>query len=194
MFGAAHWREVKPYLWIDDATGRQLGAVVRDGKVQMLSINTLSPAEVYLPATGASPTTIKNIIVLLLAVFSLIALSWPFTAWLSRRYAALTVPEPDERWYRLSRLTAVLYLLFAGGWCLLLPRLGMPNLEGRLLLLFLIGVLAIICTLAVVMENWRAWRGGAWWRRISGALLLLACLGAIAFMMCWHLLSANPNY
>ncbi|WP_019466142.1 serine hydrolase domain-containing protein [Dyella japonica] len=194
MFGTAHWREVKPYLWVDDATGRRLGAIVRDGKVRMVSSDALSPGEVYLPATGASPATIKGIVSLLLAVFALIALSWPVMAWLGRRHASLAPPEQDLRVYRLSRFSAVLYLLFAGEWCLVLPRLGAPHLDLHLLLLFLVGSLAVLGTVPVAIETWRAWRGGAWWRRISGTALLLACLGAIAFIASWHLLSFDPRY
>jgi CubicO group peptidase (beta-lactamase class C family) len=194
MFGAARWREVKPYLWKDDATGRWLGAAVRDGKVRMVSTDALSPTEAYLPATGATPATVASLLALLLAVFGLIALSWPAMAWLSRSQASLALPEQDVRWYRLSRLTALLYLLFAGGWYLILPRLGMPHLEMRLMLLGVIGTLAMLGTLAVAMETWRAWQGGAWWRRISGAILLLTCLGAIAFIASWHLLSFDPSY
>ncbi|WP_267226409.1 serine hydrolase domain-containing protein [Dyella silvae] len=194
MFAAAHWREVKPYLWVDDATGRHLGAVVHDGKVRMLSIDTLSPTQAYLPATGVTPATIVRVASLLLAFFALIALSWPAVAWLARRQPSLNLPERDERWYRLSRITAVLYLLFAGGWYLMLPRLGALHLEMRLFLLFVIGLLAVLGTVAVAVENWRAWRSGHWWRRISGGILLMCCLGAIAFIASWHLLSINPAY
>ncbi|QNK02987.1 serine hydrolase domain-containing protein [Dyella telluris] len=194
MFGAAHWREVKPYLWKDDTTGRWLGALVRDGSVRMLSTDVLSPTEAYLPATGPTPGGVRRVLSLLLAVFALVALSWPLMAWLGRRRAALALPDDDMRGYRLSRLTALLYLLFAGGWCLMLPRLGTLHLEFRLALLFLVGLLAVLGTLPAAWETWRAWRGGAWWRRISSSLLLLACLGAIAFIVQWHLLSLDPGY
>ena len=194
MFAAAHWREVKPYLWVDDASGRHLGAVVRDGNVRMLSTDTLSPAQVYLPATGASPETVRGVILLILGCFALIALSWPVMAWASQRHTSLALPQNEGSWYRLSRFTAVLYLLCAGGWYLMLPRLGSPHLELRLLLLFVICVLTLLTSVSVVMENVRAWHGGAWWRRISGLLLLLACIAAIAFAACWHLLSPGLNY
>lgn len=194
MFGAAHWREVKPYQWVDDSTGRRLAAVVRDGKVHMVSTDVLSPTEVYLPATGASPHSVANVVSLLVTVFALIGLSWPVMAWLGRRHASLALPDQDVRWYRLSRLTAFLYLLFAGGWCLILPRLGMPHLEMRLALLLLVGSLAVLGTVPASMETWRAWQGKAWWRRISSTVLLLACLGAIAFIASWHLLSFDPGY
>ncbi|WP_114239679.1 serine hydrolase [Dyella sp. C9] len=195
MFAPAHWREVKPYLWVDDATGRLLGAVVHDGRVSMLSTDTQSPVTVYLPVTGASPAQLRLAILAMLAVFGLLALSWPVLALLRRRPGAQALPEQDERWYRLSRLSAVFYLVFAGGWCLMLPRLGEPGFDLRLRLLQLIGVLAVLGTVAVALETWRAWRhGGDWWRRISGVLLLLACLGAVVFILAWHLLSPGLNY
>lgn len=194
MFGAAHWREVKPYLWLDDASGRHLGALVRDGKVSMLSVDTVSPVEVYLPSSGWPASRVLSVVIAILGVFALIALSWPAVALLRRREIS-TLTDQDLRWYRLSRLTALLYLLFAGGWCLLLPRLGVAQLDTRLRLLHLIGILAVLGTLGVALECWRAWRhGGSWWRRISATIELLACLAAIAFIVCWHLLSPGLNY
>lgn len=194
MFGTAHWREVKPYLWVDDATGRRLGAVMRDGKVSMLSVNTVSPVQVFLPATGWPPQRVMEVLTAILSVFALIALSWPIVALLCRRQIS-TITDRDLRWYRLSRLTAIAYLLFAGGWTLMLPRLGSSALDTRLRLLQLIGVLAVLGTLAVAVETWRAWRHqGSGWRRISGTVLLLACVAAIGFIVHWHLLSPGLNY
>jgi CubicO group peptidase (beta-lactamase class C family) len=194
MFGAAHWREVKPYLWLDDASGRHLGALVHDGKVSMLSVDTVSPVEVYLPASGWPASRVLCVVIAILALFALIALSWPVVALLRRREISM-LTDQDLRWYRLSRLTAILYLLFAGGWCLLLPRLGVAQLDTRLRLLHMVGILAVLGTLVVAVECWRAWRhGGSWWRRISATILLLACLAAIAFIACWHLLSPGLNY
>jgi hypothetical protein len=167
---------------------------MHDGKVRMWSINTLSPFEVYLPATGWTPARVLGAVTGLLVVFALIALSWPLTALLRRRKTS-TWTDQDLRWYRLSRLTAIAYLLFAGGWCLMLPRLGAPALDTRLRLLHLIGILAVIGTLAVAVETWRACRyNGDGWRRISGVILLLACIGAIAFIANWHLLGPGLNY
>lgn len=195
QLGTEPWREVKPYVWVDDATGHRLAARVRDGQVLMWSTDTLSPVQVFLPARDWSPARVALVMMVLLAVFALVVLSWPVLALLRRRGLSAALPEGDERWYRLSRATPLLYLLFAGGWYLMLPRLGMPRLETRLLLLQLIGVLAVLGTLPVAIEAWRAWRmRGAWWRRISGSLLLLACLAAIAFIATFHLLGPHFDY
>lgn len=195
LLGAESWREVKPYVWVDDASGHHLAALMRDGKVRMWSIDTQSPTQVFLPATGWTPARVCAVLTILLAVFALVALSWPLLALLRQRGMGSALPEGDERWYRLSRTAPILYLLFAGGWALMLPRLGTPHLEMRLLLLQIVGLLAVLGTIPGVIETWRAWRTpGAWWRRFSGAVLLLACLGAIAFITTFHLLGPSYNY
>jgi hypothetical protein len=195
QLGAEAWREVKPYVWVDDGSGHQLAALVRDGKVRMWSTDTLSPTQVFLPATGWAPARLCAMLTSLLAVFALVALSWPVAALLRRRGIGPVLPEGDERWYRLSRIAPLFYLAFAGGWALMLPRLGAPHLEMRLLLLQIVGVLAVLGTISVAIETWRAWRTpGAWWRRVSGVVLLMACLGAIAFIVNFHLLGPSYNY
>jgi hypothetical protein len=195
QLGPEAWREVKPYVWVDDASGRHLAALVRDGKVRMWSIDTLSPMQVFLPATGWTPARTEAALTTLLAVFALIACSWPLMALLRRRGIGPALPEGDERWHRLSRMTPIFHLAFAGGWFLMLPRLGAPQLEMRLLLLQIVGLLAVLGTIPVVIETWRAWRTpGAWGRRISGVVLLLACLAAIGFIVHFHLLGPSYNY
>ncbi|MDG2539483.1 serine hydrolase [Dyella jiangningensis] len=195
QLGAEAWREVKPYVWVDDGSGHQLAALVRDGKVRMWSTDTLSPTQVFLPATGWAPARLCAVLTSLLAILALVALSWPVAALLRRRGIGLVLPEGDERWYRLSRITPLFYLAFAGGWALMLPRLGAPHLEMRLLLLQIVGVLAVLGTIPAAIETWRAWRTpGAWWRRVSGVVLLMACLGAIAFIVNFHLLGPSYNY
>jgi CubicO group peptidase (beta-lactamase class C family) len=195
QLGAESWREVKPYVWVDDASGHQLAALVRDGKVRMWSTDTLSPTQVFLPATGWAPARVCAVLTTLLAVFALLALSWPVTALLRHRGIGPALPEGDERWYRLSRIAPIFYLVFAGGWALMLPRLGAPHLEMRLLLLQIVGVLAVLGTIPLAIETWRAWCApGAWWRRISGVVALVASLAAIMFIMHFHLLGPSYNY
>jgi CubicO group peptidase (beta-lactamase class C family) len=195
QLGAESLREVKPYVWVDDASGHQLAALVRDGKVRMWSTDTLSPTQVFLPATGWAPARVCAVLTTLLAVFALLALSWPVTALLRHRGIGPALPEGDERWYRLSRIAPIFYLVFAGGWALMLPRLGAPHLEMRLLLLQIVGVLAVLGTIPLAIETWRAWCApGAWWRRISGVVALVASLAAIMFIMHFHLLGPSYNY
>jgi len=134
----------------------------------------------------------------LLALLALAALAWPVAALVRRaRATSVTAAEGDLRWYRLSHLTAVFYLLFAGGWWLLLPRLakGTESLDVRLRLLQLIGLLAVLGTVAVTMYAWQAWRArGDVWRKVESAIVLLACLMSAWFVFSFHLLSPSLDY
>ena len=123
LAGPAHWREVKPFLWLDDASGSHLGADVKDGKVRWLSIDELAPTQVFLPVPAwLSPARVQPLLVGTLAIFLFAALSWPLVL-LSRRVRGKPEALPDSagRWYRLSCVTAVLQLLSAAGWWLMLP-------------------------------------------------------------------------
>ncbi|WP_266183818.1 serine hydrolase domain-containing protein [Dyella humicola] len=199
LVGPAHWREVKPYLWVDDASGSHLGADVKDGRVRWISIDELAPTQVFLPVPAwLSPTRTQPLLAGILAVFLLAALSWP-VAVLMRRVLNKPVAWSDwaGRWYRLSCVTAILQLLFAAGWWVMLPRLetGTSQLDTRLRLLQLVGLLACLGTIAVAMNAWHAWREpGGWWRKLGSLVLLLVCLVAVWFTFSWHLLSAHLYY
>ncbi|WP_199098516.1 serine hydrolase domain-containing protein [Dyella sp. ASV21] len=197
--GPAHWREIKPYLWLDDSSGHLLGALLQDGHVRMLSIDMLAPTQVYLPIGGWQlASRWMTLLYATLAAFALVALSWPLQALLRRLRPTLTaLPDNAMRWQRLSCITALLYLVFAGGWCLMLPRMatGGSLLDLRLRLLQLVGVLAVLGTLAAARYGWTAWRlAGAWWHKLASAVLLLACVAAIVFIGAFHLLSPALHY
>jgi CubicO group peptidase (beta-lactamase class C family) len=199
LVGPAHWREVKPFLWVDDVSGSHLGADVKDGKLRWLSIDELAPTLVFLPISAwQSPARMQPLLGGTFAVFLLTALSWPLVVALRRvRSKPLALSEVAGRWYRLSCVTAILQLLFAAGWWLILPRLemGTSQLDTRLRLLQLIGLLASAGTIAVAMNAWHAWREpGGWWRKLASLVLLLACVVAVWFAYSQHLLSLHLNY
>ena len=199
VVGPAHWREIKPFLWLDDASGSRLSAVMQDGKVNMLAIDDTAPSLVFLPVPAGQMAQRNAVVVLVtLAIFLLAALSWPLAALMRRlRQQPLAQDDGSARWYRLSRVTAILQLLFAAGWWMLLPRLdtGTSQLDLRLRLLQLVGWLAVLGTVAVAINAWHAWRTpGGWWRKLDSVILLLTCLVAIWFVGSQHLLSLSLNY
>jgi CubicO group peptidase (beta-lactamase class C family) len=199
LVGPAHWREVKPFLWLDDTSGSHLGAEVKDGKLRWLSIDELAPTQVFLPIPAwLAPARMQPLLGGTLAIFLLAALSWPLAVLLRRvRGRPAELPESAGRWYRLSCVTAILQLLFAAGWWLMLPRLemGTSQLDTRLRLLQLVGLLACLGTIAVALNAWHAWREpGGWWRKLASLILLLACLVALWFTFSQHLLSLHLYY
>jgi len=198
-----HWREVKPFLWLDDASGSHLGALMQNGKLRWISFDEASPVAVWMPVSfWQSAAWNLPLLYLSLLVFLLTALLWPVAALVRYRCGkAFALMGVARRWYRLSRVVAILHLLFAAGWLLALLQLNIGiahfnnAFDGTLRLIQLIGVLAILGTIAVVMNAVCAWRQpSGWWRKTNSLLLLIACLAAIWFAFSLHLLNVHLNY
>ena len=198
-----HWREVKPFLWLDDVSGSHLGALMQNGKLRWISFDEASPVAVWMPVSfWQSAAWNLPLLYLSLLVFLLTALLWPVAALVRYRCGkAFALMGVARRWYRLSRVVAILHLLFAAGWLLALLQLNIGiahfnnAFDGTLRLIQLIGVLAILGTIAVVMNAVCAWRQpSGWWRKTNSLLLLIACLAAIWFAFSLHLLNVHLNY
>ncbi|MBB6244551.1 serine hydrolase domain-containing protein [Rhodanobacter sp. MP1X3] len=198
-----HWREVKPFLWLDDASDSHLGALTQNGKVRWISFDEASPVAVWMPVSfWQSAAWNLPLLYLSLLVFLLTALLWPVAALVRYRCGkSFALIGAARRWYRLSRVVAILHLLFAAGWLLALLQLNIGiahfnnAFDGTLRLIQLIGVLAILGTVAVAMNAVCAWRQpSGWWRKTNSLLLLIACLAAIWFAFSLHLLNVHLNY
>ena len=193
------WREVQPFLWLDDAGGSHLGALVQHGVLRWISIDEMSPAGVFLPVP-AWQSVAWNLPLLgaALLVLLLVALAWPANVlWRRSRGLppSLPLPAAARRWQRCSWIVAILYLLLAAGWVYLLREAPGAALDTRLRLLQLIGVLAVLGTVPVLMNAICACRGqGDGWRRCGSVALLLACLAGLWFIFSLHLLTLSPNY
>jgi CubicO group peptidase (beta-lactamase class C family) len=195
----ARWREVKPFVWLDDASGSHLGAAVRGGEVRWMTLDALAPIVVFLPVPAwRSAGWNLPLLYAALAVFGLTTLLWAVAA-LKRRVRG----EPPalhgsaRRWYRWSRVAAMLHLLFAlaGGAVLHRFNAGIAPSDASLRLFQGIGVLAIVGIVAVVANAWCAWHApGRWWRKTNSTALVLACCATIWFVCSLHLLTPHLNY
>jgi CubicO group peptidase (beta-lactamase class C family) len=198
-----HWREIKPFVWLDDASGSHLAAVMKDGKVFWISIDEASPVMVWMPVSiWQSAAWNLPLLHVSLLVFLLAAVLWPIAA-LVRRYCGkpFALQGNARRWYRLSRIVAILQLLFAVGWLCVLMHLNgniasfSNHLDITLRLIQLVGVLAIIGTIAAFMNAFHAWKErGGWWRKLNSVALMLACFTTIWFAFSLHLLTLHLKY
>jgi CubicO group peptidase (beta-lactamase class C family) len=200
---ARHWREVKPFLWLDDASGGHLGALMQNGKVRWISFDEVSPVAVWMPVSGwQSAAWNLPLLHVSLLVFLLSAVLWPIAALVRRRcHKPFALQGMARHWYRLSRVAAILHLLFAAGWLFVLMHLNdriasfNDHFDGTLRLIQLVGVLAIIGTVAAIMNAFHAWHERAgWWRKLNSAALVLACFSMIWFAFSLHLLNLHLNY
>ena len=198
-----HWREVSPFLWRAVGGRELLGARVEHGQVRWLSIAALSPVMVFLPVSGwHSAAWNLPLLVIIVLVFALAALLWPVAALVRRACGKpFALTGRARLWYRLSRVAAILHLLFYLGWAGVLARLGAnianmgSGFDGTLRLTQLVGVLAILGIVAAAMNTWHAWRvPGGWWRKLNSAALLLACLTTLWFVASLHLLGLHLDY
>jgi CubicO group peptidase (beta-lactamase class C family) len=191
------WREVRPFIWLDDVHGGHLGARMEHGRLRWISIDEMSPVTVLLPVP-AWQSAAWNLPLLFasLLVFLIAAVLWPVAALVRRACGKPFALQPAaRRWYRWSRITAILHLLFAAGWVFALQQAFNGALDSRLRLIQCIGVLAIAGTLAVLANAVCAWRApGGWWCKVNSTALLLACLATIWFTFSLHLLNLHLNY
>jgi len=192
-----HWREVKPFVWLDDASGEHLGVLFEQGVLRWVSIDELAPITVFMPVTfwqSAAWNLSLQSAALLVFLFTVIA--WPVVALMQRiGDKPATLSSSAKRWYYCSRIVAILYLLFALGWWQALNHVPGPPSDGILRLIQGIGVLATIGIVAVIVNVLYAWREPAgWWRKAGSALLLLACLVWVWVTFSLHLLSVHLNY
>lgn len=198
-----HWQEVAPFMWRDFDNGGQLGAAMKQGKVRWLSIDEHAPIAVYMPVPGwQSASWNLPLLYLAMLVFLLAAVLWPVAALVRRACGKpLALQQPARRWYRWSRAVSILHLLFFCGWVYVLVQMNadianMSNdLDGALRLIQLVGVLAIVGTIAVLANARYAWRAtGGWWRKLNSVALVLACFATMWFAFSLHLLNLHLNY
>lgn len=197
------WREVAPFLWCDVDSGSHLSALMHNGKVRWLSIDESSPIVVFMSVPGwQSAAWNLPLLCLALLVFLLTVVLWPIAALVRHTNGKpLALQQPARRWYRWSRITAIAHLLFFGGWVYALAQVNasVANMSNgfdiTLRIVQVIGVLAIIGTIAALANACYAWRTpGGWWRKLNSLALVLACFATIWFAFSLHLLNVHLNY
>ena len=70
------------------------------------------------------------------------------------------------------------------------------KLDLRIHLLQIIGVLGAAGLILVLVGAVRSWRDHNvwWWSKLWNALVLLACVGYVWFVIYWNVLNFNLNY
>lgn len=198
------WREVKPFVWLDDANGRRLGVTMQDGKVRWMAIDDTAPFSEFRPVPGwLSAAWNLPLLIFALLVFLATVVLWPIAALVRHSNAQPLGLEPAaRRWYRWSRVAATVHLLYFAGWIYVLAQANSnladmnTSFDGTLRAVQLLGVFAVVATAAAVGNAACAWRerSTGWWRRLNSLALLLACLATVWFSGSLHLLSRHLNY
>ncbi len=120
ILGAAvqNWIEVEPFVWQASNSHERLAAVVENGRVTRLSLNSMAPVIVYEPvpwqrnATWIMPASLVS-----LGVLTLAAIQWPIAAIVRRRYGKrLDLVGLSRATYHGVRFSALLVVGVIAGW------------------------------------------------------------------------------
>ena len=200
-----HWREVGPLTYREVNGQAQLRFVANpDGSIRWWISDDFGPVMVMQPVHGLEQhgwfALLTNIAIM---VFVLTLLVWIGGAIVRRRFGRTLPFAPRQSSLRLaSRIGVILQLAVVLGWLMLLLAFSQPlalfhaDYDGSLLLLYALGVMAIIGALAIVGEVvWRIARGpGGWLVRIGEFVLGLCALYALWGIYAYGLANFSFTY
>ncbi|MBS0382445.1 MAG: beta-lactamase family protein [Proteobacteria bacterium] len=200
-----HWREIGPLLYQQVNGQSKLRFVTNpDGSIRHWVTDDFPPVEVFQPVPGLLANgSFAPLTQLAIAVFVLTLLVWIGGAIARRRFRRKLELTPGQFRLRLAaRIGVILQLAVVIGWLGLLIWFSQPlslfhaNFDGRLMLLYVLGVLAILGGIAIILEAaWRIARGPGGWLARAGELVLGLCAiyGIWAIVAC-GLVNFNLHY
>jgi CubicO group peptidase (beta-lactamase class C family) len=164
-----HWREVGPLTWREVAGQAHLKFVTdKAGEVDYWISDDTIPVDINERVHGLGRnSSLKLLGGLFLVVMLLTVTIWIGGAIIRRRFQRpLVLPSLNSRLRLAARIGAVIYLLLIVGWVVFFASLaGLDalvggELLGRFVPLYLLGVLAIVGSLAMVASAWMRLRVG----------------------------------
>ena len=199
-----YFREVKPFIWIDDASGWRLAANVVDGHVRRFSVDQVSPFMVFEPTPWwKSAGWLQPLGLIALIACVLTTLLWPVAAIVRRRNRiALGLTGREARGRLLSRIAAVAITAVTVCWftvvILGITHLGFlsPSLDPALFVLHFLSIVIYVGGAAVlVWAAYVAWAGRRpWMARIWTTVLSLSGLTILWTAWVFHVLSFRSDY
>ncbi len=196
-----HWQEIGPLLY-RQKDGQGLVGFKRDASGQMvLSIDY--PFFIFQHASFLDTKPLNLFIIgASLTVLLLVLLLWPVAGLIRRHYGHKLDLSPQGRRLRfLVRIVCLIDVAFMLGWVILASRLDDPGslserLDPGIHFIQVIGVAGCLGGLVAIYNSYRSWSDrGRWiWARISDAVIALACVGFIWFVLAWNMLNFNLNF
>jgi CubicO group peptidase (beta-lactamase class C family) len=198
-----HWREIRPFIWQEENGASLLQANLRNGQVEQIGMEDIGPIIVLQPAPLVSARWNLWLLLATAAMFALTVLFWPVKAVLRWRYdRPLAYAGRARVLYRLTRVVALIDLVFLAGWPLgflfaasHLASLS-PSIDWAWRGLQILGVIGIVGTVIVALEFLTAVRDPdrPWWTKATDALILAATLATIWLAFSQHLLTVDMKY
>lgn len=184
------WREVQPFVWREVGGRELLAAQMQDGRVRQIASDSLGGIMTFLPVPAwRSATWILPALSIAMGVMLLTAIAWPINAWRRRkRGETVALSAREVTLQRGVRALAVLYVIFALGW-LLLVQAGndLAAYDGRLNFWFgFMNLIGLVGAVGVVVAIWnaatawtakRGWKSTTWASALALSAVLLTWFG-----------------
>ncbi len=181
------WREVGP-LYYQQVNGQAHLKFTADanGKIVSWTTDDFIPVFIFQRVDGLGTMGSLKILIPCFLIILLISLGVRFGAWIFRRRLQLKLNVPrNERWLHLAaRIGAIAFIASILAWMAALSSESAilePSFTGTMIVLYVIGLIAIIGGIAIVIESaLRIVRGpGGWLVRVGEAVVGLAALYGI---------------
>lgn len=182
------WREVQPFVWREVDGPELMAAQMQDGRVRMIGADSFGGVMTFVPVpTSRSASWILPALTVAVVVMLATAVAWPVAAWRRRRNANVVSVSSREATLRLAtRSFAVVYLLFALGWVLIVQAgSDLAVYDGRLDVWF--GVMNVIGLLGAVGAGVAIWNAATAWTSKRGwkSTTSASALALSAVFMTW---------
>jgi hypothetical protein len=184
------WREVTPFVWHHLEGRERLAARVRNGRVELLGVDSVSPFLVLQPAPWWKSSAIfLPLLTGALAVIVGTLVAWPVTALLRRHYRLWPLHAGPGEWpYRWARAAGAVTIGLLAAWMAVLSQVSgnifayAPEADPWIALLKA-GTL-LVCAGATVAALWdlcNALVRRSWPSRIA-SLLLVGAFGTVLWL------------
>ena len=199
------WREVGPLLYQQVNGQSKLRFVANaDGSIRWFVTDDFPPVEVFQPVPGLLANgSFAPLAQIAITILVLTLLVWIGGAIARRRFKHKLEFAPRQRalWVA-SRVGVVLQLAVVAGWVGLMVWFSQPlslfhaNFDGKVVALYVLGVLTILGAIAIIAEAaWRIARGpGGWLARAGEVVLGLGAIYAIWAIFACGFLSFSLHY
>ncbi len=196
------WREVAPLRY------RQVGGdsyVVfgtdANGNVISWATDYFNMVSVEQRVTGLNTMGSVKMLLTIFAGIIVLSLLIRLGAWIARRRLRLSLPlsRNEQILHAVARIGAIAFLIALIGWPMLLSSeaaILSPSLPGKMNVLYVIGVIAVIGALAMIAEAVvRVLRGpGGWLVRSGEIIVAVAALYAIWFLFAMQFVNFVTNF
>jgi CubicO group peptidase (beta-lactamase class C family) len=196
------WREVAPLRY------RQVGGYAyvvfgtdAAGNVTSWSTDYYNQVSIEQRVSGLRTLASVKLLLTICVIVIVLSLLIRLGAWIARRKLKLKLNlSKGENWLHLvARIGAIAFLVVLIGWPMLLgseAAILSPSLPGQMMVLYVIGVIALIGAVAMIAEAVvRVLRGpGGWLVRAGEVIVALAALYAIWFLFAMQFVNFVTNF